>query len=53
VDRIALVAAEDYGVDSMLRELRRFLREGRYRPAPTRRVDIPQPQLVEDLSEVS
>ena len=34
VDRITLVAVEDYGVDRMLRELRRDLLSGRYRPAP-------------------
>jgi RNA-directed DNA polymerase len=44
VDRITLVAVEDYGVDRMLRELRRDLREGRYRPAPARRVEIPKPR---------
>ncbi len=44
VDRITLVAVEDYGVDRMLRELRRDLREGVYRPAPARRVEIPKPQ---------
>ena len=44
VDRITLVAVEDYGVDRMLRELRRDLRQGRYRPAPARRVEIPKPQ---------
>lgn len=43
VDRITVVAVEDYGVDRMLRELRRDLREGVYRPAPARRVDIPKP----------
>ena len=44
VDRVTLAAVEDYGVDRMLRELRRDLREGRYRPAPVRRVEIPKPQ---------
>jgi RNA-directed DNA polymerase len=44
VDRITLVAVEDYGVDRMLRELRRDLRSGRYRPAPARRVEIPKPR---------
>jgi len=44
VDRVTLVAVEDYGVDRMLRELRCDLRSGRYRPAPARRVDIPKPQ---------
>jgi RNA-directed DNA polymerase len=44
VDRITLVAVEDYGVDRMLRELRCDLRAGTYRPAPARRVEIPKPQ---------
>jgi RNA-directed DNA polymerase len=44
VDRVTLVAVEDYGVDRMLRELRRDLRQGRYRPAPARRVEIPKPR---------
>ncbi len=44
VDRVTLVAVEDYGVDRMLRELRRDLRQGVYRPAPARRVEIPKPQ---------
>ena len=44
VDRITLVAVEDYGVDRMLRELRRDLLSGRYRPAPARRVEIPKPR---------
>lgn len=44
VDRITVAAVEDYGVDRMLRELRRDLREGVYRPAPARRVEIPKPQ---------
>jgi RNA-directed DNA polymerase len=43
VDRITLDAVEVYGVDRMLRELRQDLQEGRYRPAPARRVDIPKP----------
>src|SRR5919201_3329516 len=44
VDRVTVVAVEDYGVDRMLRELRRDLRTGRYRPAPARRGEIPKPQ---------
>ena len=44
VDRITLVAVEDYGVDRMLRELRGDLRQGVYRPAPARRVEIPKPR---------
>jgi RNA-directed DNA polymerase len=45
VDRITLAYVEnEYGVSRMLGELQRDLREGRYRPAPARRVDIPKPQ---------
>jgi RNA-directed DNA polymerase len=44
VDRVTLVAVEEYGVDRMLRELRRDLREGVYRPAPARRVEIEKPR---------
>ena len=44
VDRVTVAAVEDYGVDRMLRELRRDLREGVYRPAPARRVEIPKPR---------
>jgi RNA-directed DNA polymerase len=44
VDRVTLVAVEDYGVDRMLRELRHDLRTGCYRPAPARRVEIDKPQ---------
>jgi RNA-directed DNA polymerase len=44
VDRLTLAAVEDYGVDRMLRELRRDLQSGRYRPAPARRVEIPKPR---------
>jgi RNA-directed DNA polymerase len=42
VDRVTLVAVEGYGVDRMLRELCHDLREGVYRPAPARRVEIPK-----------
>jgi len=44
VDRVTVVAVEDFGVDRMLRELRRDLRQGVYRPAPAPRVEIPKPQ---------
>ena len=44
VDRVTVAAVEDYGVDRMLRELRCDLREGVYRPAPARRVEIDKPQ---------
>jgi len=45
VDRITLAyVQEQYGVELMLTELQADLREGTYRPAPARRVDIPKPQ---------
>lgn len=43
VDRQTLADVEAYGVDRMLRELRRDLETGSYRPAPVRRVDIDKP----------
>jgi RNA-directed DNA polymerase len=42
VDRQTLEQVQEYGVDRMLRELSRDLREGGYRPAPARRVEIPK-----------
>jgi RNA-directed DNA polymerase len=45
VDRVTLAYVEEvYGVARLLGELQADLREGRYRPAPARRVDIPKPQ---------
>ena len=44
VDGVTLAAVEAYGVERMLVELSVDLREGRYRPAPVRRVEIPKPQ---------
>ena len=43
VDRQTLADVEAYGVDRVLRELRRDLETGAYRPAPVRRVDIDKP----------
>jgi RNA-directed DNA polymerase len=44
VDRVTLAfVQEEYGVHRLLGELQRDLREGTYRPAPARRVDIPKP----------
>jgi RNA-directed DNA polymerase len=43
VDRVTLEEVEAYGVARMLGELQCDLREGTYRPAPARRVDIPKP----------
>jgi RNA-directed DNA polymerase len=43
VDAVTLAEVEGYGIERMLGELQRALREGRYRPAPVRRVGIPKP----------
>jgi RNA-directed DNA polymerase len=44
VDRVTLAyVQEEYGVARMLAELQADLREGSYRPAPARRVEIPEP----------
>jgi RNA-directed DNA polymerase len=44
VDRITLAyVQEEYGVQRLLAELQADLREGTYRPAPARRVEIPKP----------
>jgi RNA-directed DNA polymerase len=44
VDRVTLAyVQEQYGVGRLLSELQADLREGTYRPAPARRVDIPKP----------
>ncbi len=44
VDRVTLAYVQDvYGVQRLLAELQGDLREGTYRPAPARRVDIPKP----------
>jgi RNA-directed DNA polymerase len=43
IDRVTLAAVEEYGAERLLAELQRDLREGTYRPSPTRRVDIPKP----------
>jgi RNA-directed DNA polymerase len=43
VDKATVADVEDYGVARMLGELQADLREGSYRPAPARRVDIPKP----------
>ena len=45
VDRVTLAfVEEEYGVERLLAELQHDLRRGRYRPAPSRRVEIPKPQ---------
>ncbi len=44
IDRQTLEAVEELGVDRLLGEIRAELSEGRYRPLPVRRVEIPKPQ---------
>jgi RNA-directed DNA polymerase len=43
VDHQTLTEVDAYGVERMLGELQHALRQGRYRPAPVRRVAIPKP----------
>jgi RNA-directed DNA polymerase len=43
VDRITLAQVLEYGVEQMIKELAVDLRQGSYRPAPVRRVQIPKP----------
>jgi len=42
VDRVTLAEVEVYGVQRMLADLAADLHEGRYRPAPARRVEAPK-----------
>lgn len=42
VDGMTLAEVEAYGVERLLGELQRALRQGSYRPAPSRRVAIPK-----------
>ena len=44
VDKQTLAEVEAYGVQRLLDELADDLKQGRYRPAPARRVDIDKPQ---------
>ena len=44
VDKQTVAAVREYGVERLLGELQRDLRNGSYRPAPVRRVEIPKPQ---------
>jgi RNA-directed DNA polymerase len=47
IDRVTLVAVEQYGVGRLLDELTADLKEGSYRPLPARRVFIPKPGSME------
>jgi group II intron reverse transcriptase/maturase len=43
IDKTTLAQVEEYGVDRLLAELASALKDGSYRPLPTRRVFIPKP----------
>jgi RNA-directed DNA polymerase len=43
IDQVTIASVESYGVDRLLDELARDLKEERYRPKPARRVFIPKP----------
>ena len=43
VDKQTVAAVREYGVERLLGELQRDLRNGSYRPQPVRRVEIPKP----------
>jgi group II intron reverse transcriptase/maturase len=47
IDKTTLGEVEQYGIDRLLDELAGELREGTYRPLPTRRVLIPKPGVKE------
>jgi group II intron reverse transcriptase/maturase len=47
IDRITIAEVEQYGVSRLLDEVAATLREGRWRPLPSRRVFIPKPGSVE------
>src|SRR3954453_20958223 len=53
VDKITLAEVEEHGVARLLDELAGELREGRYRPLPTRRVFIPKPGVEGELRPLS
>ena len=47
IDKTTLAEVEEYGVARLLGEVAAELKEGRYRPLPTRRVFIPKPGTTE------
>jgi RNA-directed DNA polymerase len=53
IDKITLAAVEEYGVARLLGELAAELEEGRYRPAPARRVYIPKPGVRDEKRPLS
>jgi group II intron reverse transcriptase/maturase len=53
IDKITLAEVEEYGVVRLMDELADELRDGRYRPLPTRRVFIPKPGVNNELRPLS
>jgi group II intron reverse transcriptase/maturase len=53
IDQTTLAAVQEYGVTRLLDEVATELREGRYRPLPTRRVLIPKPGNKAELRPLS
>ncbi|MCA1681772.1 MAG: group II intron reverse transcriptase/maturase [Actinobacteria bacterium] len=53
VDQTTLAQVQEYGVTRLLDELADELRDGRYRPLPTRRVFIPKPGVNNELRPLS
>ncbi|EWM19868.1 RNA-directed DNA polymerase [Kutzneria sp. 744] len=53
IDHTTLAAVQEYGVTRLLDEVAVELREGRYRPLPTRRVLIPKPGNKAELRPLS
>jgi len=53
IDQITLAEVEQYGVVRLLDEVATELRQGRYRPLPTRRVLIPKPGNKAELRPLS
>jgi group II intron reverse transcriptase/maturase len=47
IDKTTLAQVEEYGIDRLLDEVAGELKDGRYRPMPTRRVMIPKPGTAE------
>jgi RNA-directed DNA polymerase len=53
IDQVTLAGVEEYGIDRLLDELAAELRDGRYRPMPTRRVLIPKPGMIDQYRPLS
>ena len=53
IDKVTLAQVEEYGVTRLLDDLAAGLKEGRYRPAPARRVYIPKPGVRDEQRPLS